>query len=66
MNIVINGEQKSIEPRQTVGELVGSLGTAAGPIAVELNRQVVRKRDWDSVLLEEDDRVEIIHFVGGG
>jgi thiamine biosynthesis protein ThiS len=35
-------------------------------IAVELNREVVRRSDWSGTILHEDDRVEIVHFVGGG
>ena len=35
-------------------------------VAVELNREVVRKNDWDVTIVKDDDRIEIVHFVGGG
>jgi thiamine biosynthesis protein ThiS len=35
-------------------------------VAIELNRQVVRKKDWESILVNDADRIEIVHFVGGG
>ncbi len=35
-------------------------------IAVELNKEVVRKKDWATITINDADKIEIIHFVGGG
>lgn len=50
----------------TLEGLVGLLGLAPERLAVERNREVVRRADWPGAALEEGDRVEIVHFVGGG
>jgi len=42
------------------------LDLPAQRVAVELNRNVVRRNDWSSTMLQDDDRLEIVHFVGGG
>jgi thiamine biosynthesis protein ThiS len=47
-------------------ELVASLDLKADQVAVELNQEVVRRAQWKSIVLQPDDKVEIVHFVGGG
>lgn len=47
-------------------DLVAELKLAPERVAVELNQNVVRRIDWDETKLEPDDRIEIVHFVGGG
>ena len=47
-------------------ELVDFLKLKPEQIAIELNQMVVRRAEWPSTMLKEDDRVEIVHFVGGG
>lgn len=50
----------------TLSDLIALLGLAHERLAVELNREIVRHADWPRTMLAEGDRVEIIHFVGGG
>jgi thiamine biosynthesis protein ThiS len=52
--------------RSTLSDLVGTLSLAPARIAIELNQQVVRRDKWDQTTLAEGDRIEIVHFVGGG
>ena len=66
MRIYINGEGKDLSARLSLAELITQLDLPAGRIAVELNREVVRRSDWSVTMLNEDDRIEIVHFVGGG
>jgi sulfur carrier protein len=66
MNIVVNGEKKNIEKQLNLHELLKKLDLPDERIAVELNKQVVRKKDWDSTKVNDADKIEIIHFVGGG
>jgi len=47
-------------------ELVASLSLKAEQVAIELNQSVVRRAQWESTRLREGDKVEIVHFVGGG
>ncbi len=66
MKIVVNGEEREIEEEATVARLVRQLALAPERVAVELNREVVRRARWDETKLSEGDRVEVVHFVGGG
>lgn len=66
MEIQINGERRPVENGTSVAGLVESLGLAHDKVAVERNREIVRRQDWEQVCLSPDDRLEIVHFVGGG
>ncbi len=66
MRIELNGEPKELGEGTTLLGLVEQLSLAPERLAVELNRDVVRRSDWHAVVLSEGDRVEIVHFVGGG
>jgi len=50
----------------TVADLVESLGLGTRRVAVELNRDVVARADWNRTPLSESDQVEVVQFVGGG
>jgi sulfur carrier protein len=66
VRIKLNGETKDLVEGTTLLGLVEELSLAPERLAVELNREVVRRADWPSAVLSEGDRVEIVHFVGGG
>lgn len=66
MTITINGEIKELESEVNLGRLLELFSLPSQRVAVELNRQVVRKNDWNVTIVKEDDRIEIVHFVGGG
>ena len=66
MQIKLNGEAKELEDGTTLQRLVEQLALAPDRLAVELNYEVVRHAEWPRVALSEGDRVEIVHFVGGG
>ena len=66
MRIEVNGEPREVEEGTTVGGLVRRLALAPERLAVELNREVVRRSRWDETALSEGDKIEVVHFVGGG
>jgi thiamine biosynthesis protein ThiS len=66
LRIEVNGEPKELDEGATLQTLVEQLALAPERLAVEHNREVVRRADWPSLTLSEGDRVEIVHFVGGG
>lgn len=66
MQIRLNGEKKDFEEGTTLLGLIEQLSLAPERLAVEHNREVVRRTDWAGVRLSDGDRVEIVHFVGGG
>jgi sulfur carrier protein len=66
VQIRLNGEAKDVDDGSTLQSLVEQLALAPERLAVELNHEVVRRTDWPRVELSDGDRVEIVHFVGGG
>jgi thiamine biosynthesis protein ThiS len=46
--------------------LIEELGLTPERLAIEVNRRIIRRADWPSTTLAEGDKVEIVHFVGGG
>ena len=67
MNLVINGEDHHDLPEPlTVAGLIAHLGLPEKKIAIERNREIVSKSTFKTTELSEGDRLEIIHFIGGG
>jgi thiamine biosynthesis protein ThiS len=66
MVITINGEAKEIGQEVNLGDLLKFFDLPQERIAVELNKEVVRKKDWENIRVKDDDKIEIVHFVGGG
>ncbi|HTU45257.1 MAG TPA: sulfur carrier protein ThiS [Bryobacteraceae bacterium] len=64
--ITINGELKDVPANLSVEELLEWLGVAIDRVAVELNRSIVRKRDWQQAVVTAGSHLEIVEFVGGG
>ena len=66
MKITVNGEIKELENPVSLDRLLELFSLPSQRIAVELNREVVRKKDWGETIVKDTDRIEIVHFVGGG
>lgn len=66
MVLHINGEQKTFDSAPTLAQLVESLGMKSDRVAVELNREIAPRASWAETRLKDGDRLEIVHFVGGG
>jgi thiamine biosynthesis protein ThiS len=64
--IWINGEPKSVPTGQSVSGLLDWLGVASDRVAVELNKSIVRNRDWETTSVPNGAYIEIVEFVGGG
>jgi thiazole synthase len=66
MNVIINGEDRSIDGPVTVEQLLGNLGLDGRKVAVERNLEIVPKSQYADVAIDEGDKFEIVHFIGGG
>jgi thiamine biosynthesis protein ThiS len=64
--ISVNGERKRVPVPLSVADLLTHLGVSADRVAIELNREIVRKRDWQATQVSVGAQVEIVEFVGGG
>ena len=65
MKLTINGEPQ-VSSAETLGALVETLGMKPDRVAIELNREIVPRDQWLQTPLHDGDRLEIVHFVGGG
>jgi thiamine biosynthesis protein ThiS len=65
-SIVVNGEDRTTAPGTTVSALLHALGLADSQVAVERNRDIVPRAQWEQTTLGEGDRIEVVTFVGGG
>ena len=66
MQLTINGTERKFEGVSTLSDLIGELGMKPDRVAVELNRDIVQRSKWSETLLKDGDKLEIVHFVGGG
>lgn len=65
MKLILNGKERDVSG-ETVHDVVSELNVSAGNSVVEVNGQIVNKDDYSRFLLKENDRLEIVRFVGGG
>jgi len=66
MHVVVNGSARDVPDELTIAALVAHLGLADGPVAVEINREIVPRAEHASRKVAAGDAIEIVHFVGGG
>ncbi len=66
MQLIINGEERRFDELASLAALVEQLGMKGDRVAVELNREIVPRPRWSETPLHDGDRLEIVHFVGGG
>jgi sulfur carrier protein len=70
MKLHINGEERTFaDPGRaefTLAALIESLSMKSDRVAIELNREIAPRNSWPQIILKDGDRLEIVHFVGGG
>lgn len=66
MEIILNGKKISTQQVLTLGELLTKYNINPSHVVVEVNRNIIKKEDFDSFKINENDEIEILRFVGGG
>jgi len=66
MQLFINGKEQSFDDQLTLAQLIEQLGMKGDRVAAELNRDIISRAQWAEITLNDGDRLEIVHFVGGG
>jgi sulfur carrier protein len=66
LKIIINGKEEIIEQDSTIAGLIVQKALNPATIIVEYNYDLIKKEAWKDIILKEDDRLEILRFVGGG
>ena len=65
-SVTINGERRHAAPGTTLAELIADIGLDPLRVAVERNLAIVPRSTFETVIVEDGDDYEIVHFVGGG
>jgi thiamine biosynthesis protein ThiS len=66
IEVILNGEPRAVAPETTVAALVEELQLRPERLAVEYNLEILPRRRWAETVLAAGDRLEVVHFVGGG
>ena len=66
IKITVNGKQMQIIPKFTLKSLITKLKMPLNKIAIELNRKIIDKNRISKIRLKKGDKIEIVHFIGGG
>lgn len=66
ITVTVNGERRELPAGSTVADLVQALGCKPTQVAVERNREIVRRADHAATALADGDRLEVVTFFGGG
>ncbi len=66
IKIVVNGKLLTVNVKFSIKNLIEKLKTPINKVAIELNEEIVDKKKISQIYLKNKDRVEIVHFIGGG
>ena len=66
MEVLLNGERRQVPEGLNLEGLIEHLQIKSERVAIEHNRRIVKRDDWEQVKVQAGDELEIVHFVGGG
>ena len=66
IKITVNGKQMQVIPKFSLKSLIAKLKIPLNKIAIELNKKIIDKKKISKIQLKNGDKIEIVHFIGGG
>ena len=66
IKIIVNGKQMQVIPKYSLNSLIAKLKIPLNKIAIELNKKIIDKKKISKIYLQKEDKIEIVHFIGGG
>ena len=66
IKIILNGKSRSLRNTTSVYDLMRSLKLSINKVAIELNKEIINKKKIKNLYLKNKDKIEIVHFIGGG
>ena len=66
IKIIVNGKQMQVIPKYSLNSLITKLKMPLNKIAIELNKKIIDKKRISKIQLKKGDKIEIVHFIGGG
>ena len=66
IKIIVNGEQLRVDLKFSIKNLINKLKMPLNRVSIELNREIINKKYINKIFLKSGDKIEIVHFIGGG
>ncbi|MFM7673284.1 MAG: sulfur carrier protein ThiS [Candidatus Fonsibacter sp.] len=66
IKVLLNGKNKTIDDKTNLNLLLKELSIESNKVAIEINGVVVSKNDYEKKKIRTNDKIEIVHFIGGG
>tara|TARA_Y200000002_G_scaffold369389_1_gene363466 strand:+ start:22 stop:240 length:219 start_codon:yes stop_codon:yes gene_type:complete len=66
IKIRLNGKEKQIPENSKIQKLINDLKIPIKKVAIELNQEILDKKKLNKIMLKKNDKIEIVHFIGGG
>ena len=66
IKIKVNGKYANIDKNQALSKLLKKLKIPIKKVAIELNQEIIDKKNITKIKIQKDDKIEIVHFIGGG
>ena len=66
IKIKVNGKFRSVSDNYKISDLVKDLKIPLKKVAIEVNQEIMDKKNIDKIILKKNDKIEIVHFIGGG
>ena len=66
IKITVNGKQMTVKLKFSLKNLIDKLKLPVGKVAIELNREIINKKNVNKIYLKNGDKIEVVHFIGGG
>jgi len=66
MNLIVNGEEKNFTENSTLQAIISELQIEDKVMAAAVNMEIVKKNEWNNYIVKNDDKLELLQFVGGG
>jgi thiamine biosynthesis protein ThiS len=66
IKIKVNGKNRSISETYKLSDLIKDLKIPMKKVAIELNEEIIDKKNVNKIKLNQNDKIEIVHFIGGG
>ena len=66
IKITVNGKQMTVKPKFSIKNLVDKLKLPINKVAIEINKEIANKKNFKKIFLKSGDKLEVVHFIGGG
>ena len=66
IKIIVNGSQMTVNLKFSIKNLLEKLKMPINKVAIELNREIINKKNINKIILKSNDKIEVVHFIGGG